>query len=292
VSDRQLAVRDGSREHGLVGQPAACSGSGSLDGFGRDVEDLWTRYKTTGDQRARDELVIAYSPLVKYVAGRMSSGLPAHVEEADLISYGMGGLIGAIEKFDFTSEITFKTYAIPRIRGSIIDELRGLDWVPRPVRALARKIEQATQKLEAKLRRAPTDEEMAAELGMPVDEFLEALHQLSTSSIIVFGDPWNVSVADVSRLLVDANPDWGALDPHKLADRRDLRDQIASAIAALPEREKVVIALYYYEKLTLREVAEVLSSTEYRVSQLHTKALLRLRSELPNDFDDPTTQPD
>src|SRR3982075_4295554 len=125
---------------------------------------MWRRYKETGDTHARERLVLAYSPLVKYVAGRMASGLPAHVEEADLISYGLIGLISAIGRFDLTREIKFETYAIPRIRGAIIDELRSLDWVPRSVRARARQIERANTKLEARLQRAPSDEEMANEL--------------------------------------------------------------------------------------------------------------------------------
>src|SRR2546423_3197268 len=125
---------------------------------------MWRRYKDSGDTHARERLVVAYSPLVKYVAGRMASGLPAHVEEADLISYGLIGLIAAIGRFDLTREIKFETYAIPRIRGAIIDELRSLDWVPRSVRARAREIERASAKLEHNLHRAPTDEEMAAEL--------------------------------------------------------------------------------------------------------------------------------
>src|SRR6188768_1925346 len=129
-----------------------------------ELRDLWRRYKASGSDRAREQLVVAYSPLVKYVAGRMASGLPAHVEEADLISYGLVGLINAIERFEVEREIKFETYAITRIKGSIIDELRSLDWVPRSVRARAREIERANAKLEHQLQRAPTDEEMAAEL--------------------------------------------------------------------------------------------------------------------------------
>src|SRR6201997_4171765 len=147
-----------------------------------ELQDLWRRYKGSGDERARERLVIAYAPLVKYVAGRMSSGLPAHVEEADLISYGLLGLINAIERFDMDREIKFETYAITRIRGAIIDELRSLDWVPRSVRAKAREIEKANTKLEPQLQRAPTDEEMAKELGVEVDDFQESLLQISNST--------------------------------------------------------------------------------------------------------------
>src|SRR5215467_1018889 len=144
-----------------------------------ELKDLWRRYKGAGDERARERLVVAYSPLVKYVAGRMGSGLPGHVDESDLISYGLTGLISAIERFDMSREIKFETYAITRIRGAIIDELRMLDWVPRSVRARARDIERANQKLEARLQRAPTDEEMAGELEMSTDDFHDALLQIS-----------------------------------------------------------------------------------------------------------------
>src|SRR3954453_7712326 len=136
-----------------------------------ELRELWRRYKTSGDERARERLVVAYSPLVKYVAGRMGSGLPAPVEEADLISYGLGGLISAIQRFDLSREIKFETYAITRIRGAIIDELRTLDWVPRSVRARAREFERTNMKLESRLRRAPTDDEMATELEITAEEF-------------------------------------------------------------------------------------------------------------------------
>jgi RNA polymerase sigma factor for flagellar operon FliA len=246
-----------------------------------ELKDLWGRYKASGDERARERLVVAYSPLVKYVAGRMSSGLPAHVEEADLISYGLIGLIAAIGRFDLTREIKFETYAIPRIRGAIIDELRSLDWVPRSVRSRARQIERANTKLEARLQRAPTDDEMATELEMSVDEFQESLLQISNSTIVALDELWSVSDSSGDQIsLLDTIPDAGAPDPETVVDQGELRDRIADAIAALPEREKLVVALYYYENLTLREIGEVLGVTESRVSQLHTKAVLRLRSKL------------
>ena len=225
--------------------------------------------------------MVAYSPLVKYVAGRMGSGLPGHVDEADLISYGLTGLISAIERFDLSREIKFETYAITRIRGAIIDELRTLDWVPRSVRSKARDIERANQKLESRFQRAPTDEEMASELAITTDDFHEALLQISNSTIVALDELWTVNDAGGDQVsLLDTLPDRAAPDPEAVVDQGELRDRIADAIAALPEREKLVIALYYYENLTLREIGEVLGVTESRVSQLHTKAVLRLRSKL------------
>jgi RNA polymerase sigma factor for flagellar operon FliA len=251
-----------------------------------ELQELWRRYKATADERARERLVVAYSPLVKYVAGRMSSGLPGHVEEADLISYGLGGLISAIERFDLSREIKFETYAITRIRGAIIDELRNLDWVPRSVRARAREIERANMKLEAKLQRAPTDEEMATELGVGLEDFQETLLQISNSTIVALDELWSVQDATGDQVsLLDTLADRDAPDPQQLVDQSELRDRIADAIAALPEREKLVVALYYYENLTLREIGEVLGVTESRVSQLHTKAVLRLRSKLQGELD-------
>ena len=246
-----------------------------------ELRDMWRRYKGAGDSYARERLVVAYSPLVKYVAGRMASGLPSHVDEADLVSYGLGGLINAIERFEPERAIKFETYAITRIKGAIIDELRSLDWVPRSVRARAREFERANQKLEHQLQRAPTDEEMAAELGIEVSEFQDALLQISNSSIAALDEMWNVGDSSGDQVsLLDTLRDDNAPDPSAIVDQGELRDRVADAISRLPEREKLVIALYYYENLTLREIGEVLGVTESRVSQLHTKAVLRLRGRL------------
>jgi RNA polymerase sigma factor FliA len=246
-----------------------------------ELKDLWRRYRTAGDERARERLVVAYSPLVKYVAGRLASGLPTHVEAADLISYGLIGLSSAIERFEPDREIKFETYAIPRIKGAIIDELRALDWVPRSVRARAREIERANVKLEHRLHRAPTDEEMAAELEITTEDFHDALIQISNSTIAALDELWTVSDTSGDQVsLLDTLHDPEAPDPAKVMDESELDDRVADAIARLPEREKLVIALYYYENLTLREIGEVLGVTESRISQLHTKAVLRLRSRL------------
>ena len=249
-----------------------------------ELKSLWRKYKEEDDARSRERLVLAYSPLVKYVAGRMSSGLPAHVEAADLISYGLLGLISAIERFDLEREIRFETFAITRIKGSIIDELRSLDWVPRSVRAKAREIERTNAQLENKLHRAPTDGEMAASLECTVEEFQESLVRISNSSVVALDELWTVSDSSGDQVsLLDTIQDPTAVDPAQEMDLTDMKDRLADAIARLPEREKLVVALYYYENLTLREIGEVLGVTESRVSQLHTKAVLRLKSRLQGD---------
>src|ERR687896_583107 len=249
-----------------------------------ELKELWRKYKETGDDRAREQLVLAFSPLVKYVAGRMSTGLPAHVEESDLISYGLLGLISAIERFDPSREIKFETFAMTRIKGSIIDKLRSLDWVPRSVRAKARQIEKANAKLEHELHRAPTDQEVAAELEIPLEEYQESLTRISNSSVVALDELWTLSDASGDQVsLLDTIQDPDAIDPSAAMDATEMKDRLADAIARLPEREKLVVALYYYENLTLREIGEVLGVTESRVSQLHTKAVLRLKSRLQGD---------
>ncbi|MCL6440259.1 MAG: RNA polymerase sigma factor WhiG [Thermoleophilum sp.] len=249
-----------------------------------ELRELWRRYKEHGDEQARERLVLAYAPLVKYVAGRMASGLPAHVEEADLISYGLLGLIAAIERYEPEREIKFETFAITRIKGSIIDELRSLDWVPRSVRARAREIERVNAKLENQLQRPPTDQEMADALGISVEEFQESLLQISNSSIVALDELWTVSDSSGDQVsLLDTLQDPSAVDPAQEMDTTEMKDRLAEAISRLPEREKLVIALYYYENLTLREIGEVLGVTESRVSQLHTKAVLRLKSRLQGE---------
>ncbi len=211
----------------------------------------------------------------------MGAGLPPHVDEADLISYGLGGLISAIERFDPSREIKFETDAITRIKGAILDELRALDWVPRSVRARARQIERANVKLEAKLQRAPTDEELAVELELTVEEFRASLLQIANSSISALDELWSAPDSSGDSVsLLDTLRDPTAPDPERMVEQNELRDRIAGALERLPEREKLVIALYYYENLTLREIGEVLRVTESRVSQLHTKAVLGLRSHL------------
>jgi RNA polymerase sigma factor for flagellar operon FliA len=249
-----------------------------------ELRDLWRRYKEEGDDTARERLVVAYSPMVKFVAGRLGAGLPSHVEDADLISYGLVGLIGAIERFEPERGIKFETFAMTRIRGSIIDELRSLDWVPRSVRSRAREIEAAQAKLEHELQRAPSEAELAAKLNMTEEELQGALLEIANSSVYALDELWTVSDSSGDQVsLLDTIADDGAADPQEALASSEVKDRLTEAISGLSEREQLVVALYYYENLTLREIGEVLGVTESRVSQLHTKAVMRLKSHLQQD---------
>jgi RNA polymerase sigma factor for flagellar operon FliA len=233
-----------------------------------ETQQLWLDFRRTGDQRIRDRLILTYAPLVKYVAGRLGSGLPAHVDEGDLVSYGLLGLIGAIERYDPGRDVKFETYAMARIKGQIIDELRSMDWVPRSV-------------LEARLGRAPTDEEIAKKLGVTEEELGESLGEIARSSIAALDELWTVSGSGGDQVaLIDTIEDEGAPDPQGTLSVTEQKEALAEAIQRLPEREKLVVTLYYYEELTLREIGEVLGVTESRVSQLHTKAILRLKAHI------------
>jgi RNA polymerase sigma factor FliA len=246
-----------------------------------ETQTLWGEFKRTGDRALRDRLILTYAPLVKYVAGRLGSGLPAHVEDDDLVSYGLLGLIGAIERFDPDRDIKFETYAIARIKGAIIDELRSMDWVPRSVRARARDIERAIADLERKLTRAPNDDEIASKLGVSEEEFQDSLLEISRSSIAALDELWaGPSGTGDTVSLIDTIEDPQAPEPQQAMAQTELREALSESIARLPEREKLVVTLYYYEELTLREIGEVLGVTESRVSQLHTKAILRLKARL------------
>jgi RNA polymerase sigma factor for flagellar operon FliA len=247
-----------------------------------DTKALWRSFRAKpDDQPLRARLILTYAPLVKYVAGRLGSGLPAHVEEEDLVSYGLLGLIGAIERFDPGRDIKFETYAIARIKGAIIDELRSLDWVPRSVRARAREIERAISTMEAKLHRPPSDDEIANEVGISVEELDGSLTDISRSSIAALDELWTIGGSGGDQIaLIDTIEDTEAPAPESSLAKTELKEALSDAISRLPEREKLVVTLYYYEELTLREIGEVLGVTESRVSQLHTKAILRLKARL------------
>jgi RNA polymerase sigma factor for flagellar operon FliA len=254
---------------------------------GGETLALWLEYRETRSSALRDRLILTYAPLVKFVAGRLGASLPQHVDEQDLVSYGLLGLIGAIERFDPDREIKFETYAISRIKGAIIDELRSLDWVPRSVRTRAREIERAIVELERTLMRVPTDEEIARRIGLSTQELEDSLAEISRSSMAALDELWAPQGGGDTIALIDTIEDTSGPDPEFSLEQTELKEALGEAIARLPEREKLVVTLYYYEELTLREIGEVLGVTESRVSQLHTKAVLRLKARLSGGMREP-----
>jgi RNA polymerase sigma factor for flagellar operon FliA len=245
------------------------------------VATLWRDYKTTKEEKLRERLILHYSPLVKYVAGRVGVGLPSNIEQADLVSYGIFGLIDAIEKFDLERAIKFETYAISRIKGAIIDELRSIDWIPRSVRYKAREVEKAYAALEAKLHRSPTEAEVAEELGIKLEELHAIFSQVSFVNVVALDELLSAGSEKGDKLsLVDTLEDTKAEDPVQAFETEETKYLLAKAINTLPEREKIVVTLYYYEGLTLAEIGQVLGVTESRICQMHTKAVLQLRGKL------------
>ena len=241
---------------------------------------LWDAFKGSASDEARERLILHYAPLVKYVASRVATGLPASVEQADLVSYGMFGLIDALQKFEPGRGNKFETYAIPRIKGAIIDELRAMDWVPRSVRFKAREIEKAHSDLEAMLKRQPTEDEMAERLGISRSELHDVVSQISFVSVLALDEMVSVGADRGEQVsLIDTLADKD-LDPTSGVESQETRGLLAAAINSLSEREKIVVTLYYFEGLTLAEIGEILGVTESRVCQIHTKAVGGLRGQL------------
>jgi RNA polymerase sigma factor for flagellar operon FliA len=243
---------------------------------------FWSDFRPGGSQKARERLILHYAPLVKYVASRVGSGLPASIEQADLISYGMFGLIDALEKFDLERGIKFETYAIPRIKGAILDELRALDWVPRSVRFKAREVDRAYAEIEAREKRQPTESEVAERLGLTKGELHDVITQISFVSVMALDEALSVGADRGDTMsLMDTLADPGDLtDPAAGVEDQETRGMLAAAINDLSEREKVVLTLYYFEGMTLSEIGEILGVTESRVCQIHTKAVGALRKHL------------
>lgn len=244
------------------------------------LAQLWSGYKQTGDSHLREQLILQYAPLVRYVAGRVGVGLPASVEQGDLVSYGIFGLIDAIDKYDLTRAIKFETYAINRIRGAIIDELRSIDWVPRSVRTKARDVERAIAVLEARLQRTPTEVEIADELGLDVDELRKVFSQVSFVHVAALDEMLGSSERGDGSTLGERIEDERTDSPGDALDDEETRHLLARVIHTLPEREQIVVTLYYYEGLTLAEIGLCLGVTESRICQLHTKAMMAMRSRM------------
>ncbi len=239
-----------------------------------DIANFWEKWIASRDRMARERLIVHYSPLVKFVAGRVGAGLPSSVDPGDLVSAGVFGLIDAVERFDPARGVKFETFAVPRIRGAIFDGLRAMDWVPRSVRSRAREVETAFNELEMRLGRSPNDDELADHLHISQTEFQRWLASIGSTT-----------VGPLDRaLLAGAEPrpisGEGPLSPALVVEEGEVRRLVRHEVRRLPEREKLVLSLYYDEGLTLAEIGGVLGVTESRVSQIHTKAVLHLRARL------------
>jgi RNA polymerase sigma factor for flagellar operon FliA len=242
-----------------------------------ELGEIWRQYKASGDRALRDRLILTFAPLVKYVAGKLGAWLPPDFDQEDLVAYGLLGLIGAIERFEPAGGAKFETYAIARIRGAMIDELRSLDWVPRMVRERAEEVVRAMAELELRHKRTPSDEELASELGISVGELEESLMQIARSSVVALDELWR---GGESAAPDDAIEDPQTPDPAERPLEDDALRVLAEAITHLPDRERLVVTLHYYEELTLRELGEVLNLTEAEAAALRVRAILRLRARL------------
>ena len=228
----------------------------------------------------REEVIKRYSPMIKYVANRIAMRLPPHIEVDDLISVGVLGLMDAISKYDSSRGAKFKTYAEFRVRGAILDELRAMDWVPRSIRQKASNVDKVVQSLQAKLSRSPEDEEVAKEMGISLDQFHDTLNETKSIPIFSLEDLGIAKESGEQQSLLDCLAGKADADPQTQIRLIELKEIIAKAIDALPEKERLMVSLYYYEELTMKEIGAVLEITESRVSQIHSKAVYRLRTKL------------
>jgi RNA polymerase sigma factor for flagellar operon FliA len=239
---------------------------------------LWDDYNRLGTSELREKLILEYAPLVKIVAGRLSMYLGYNVEYDDLVSYGIFGLIDAIDKFDMTKEVKFETYASLRIRGAILDQIRKMDWIPRTIRQRQRQIDSAIKELEAKNGKVPTDDEIAVYLGISEDEYTDWQSQVKADSVISL----NEYVEQGYDVSTEKSSSAGYDMPEKVVEKAELKKVLDEAMELLTDKEKKVILLYYYEDLTLKEISYVLEVTESRVSQLHTRALQKMKTKMGN----------
>jgi len=243
----------------------------------QDIEHVWIEYKQTGDRRLRNRLMEHYLPLVRYTAERLSAKLPNEVDVDDLISAGIFGLLDAIEAFDLDRGVKFETYCSPRIRGAILDELRSMDWVPRLVRSRAQKLEAATKALKAELGRLPTDDEIARKLAISKAELEKLLRDANAVSLISLSRKYHDRESSRELQEIDVLEDRHSEDPLVEIQKRDLHDFLVNSLTRI---ERLVIVLYYYEQMTMKEIGATLDLSESRVSQMHSSILNRLMRQL------------
>lgn len=237
---------------------------------------LWEKYSETKTPELREKIIIEYAPLVKLVAGRLSMYLGYNVEYDDLVGYGIFGLIDAIDKFDYDKAVKFETYASLRIRGAILDQIRKMDWIPRTVRQKQKRIDEAIKQIEMRTGKNALDEEIAQELGVSEDELSNWQSQLKVTNIVSL----NEFLEQGSEPVMDARQNSHFIQPEDLVEENELKQVLEESMNLLTEKEKKVILLYYYEDMTLKEISQILEVSESRVSQLHTKALLKMRNKM------------
>ncbi len=246
-----------------------------------DIDELWKQYKDNGSQQAKDKILAEYAPLVKYTAQRISYNLPKSVDVGDLAGSGVFGLIKAVESFDPSLGFKFETFATHKIRGAILDELRALDWVPRSIRQKSKNLQGVYARLEQQLGRVPYDDEVAADLGVSMSEFESLLSEVAPSTLVSLEEQLpDRSGESKSLSLIDTIEDPSGSNPLKELGYREVKRILKETIGDLPEKEKLVVALYHYEELTLKEIGKVLGITESRVSQIHSKAMLKLKGRV------------
>ena len=243
-----------------------------------DRENLWGEYQKHPSAELRETIIVEYAPLVKVVAGRLSMYLGYNVEYEDLVSYGIFGLIDAIDKFDLGKDVKFETYASLRIRGAILDQIRKMDWIPRTVRQKQKKIDEAIRQIETRTGKNASDEEIAKELGIADDELNEWQSQLKVTNVVSL----NEFVEQGSEPVMDATCNSHFVQPEDSVAEEELKKVLMESLGGLTEKERKVILLYYYEDLTLKEISNILEVSESRVSQLHTKALQKMRKKMGN----------
>ncbi|MBO4338073.1 MAG: FliA/WhiG family RNA polymerase sigma factor [Lachnospiraceae bacterium] len=241
---------------------------------------LWIDYARTKNQDLREKLIIEYAPLVKLVAGRLNMYLGNNVEFDDLVGYGIFGLIDAIDKFDAFKDVKFETYASLRIRGAILDQIRKMDWIPRTIRKRQRQIDQVMNTIQAREGREATDEEISKELGISQDEYLDWQNQMKITGVISL----NEYLETGSDIANESRPSQSIdfQQPEKVLEQSELKEMLVSALELLSEKERMVITFYYYEEMTLKEISRILEVSESRVSQLHTRALAKMKTKMGN----------
>lgn len=279
---KERSFASAERRSAEAGSPDA---SGARPGGNRmdSIEVVWRKYQKRRTKRVRDRLVLEYMPLVKYVAGRLAVGLPSSVQIDDLIGSGTLGLMSAVERYDPSLDNKFSTFAISRIRGAMLDELRAMDWVPRSVRRKARQLEDAHARIESVQGRPARDDELASEMSIELREYFQLLEDVRGATLLSLNEHCSTGDEESASEIHETVQDTNCVDPIAVLEVQKMRKVLDESLDHLPDRERLVLILYYYEEMTLKEIGAILGVSESRVSQIHTKAVMRLRARLRHE---------